>query len=340
MPKVEQNTKKGNAKVPSPKKEKKMKDIKPKDVKVKKVKDNNIMDKSINVPVMRCVSQLKILLNRQTKDTLALLHSENPEYFEKEKEFNAKLRKMPPDSKDGKSGPKKKLHDECKEWKSSPVNIELTQKICAARKKMYRISGPASKYISQILELVIKEMLKYGIDVSSSATKGGKTPKLEAKNYVDMSEDNLLIYPLISGLKIVEDLHKVKDDTSRKDEDSGDESKDKKKTGEKRPPSYQMVVHNMFRQLTLSDSDKKCCSKPCKFFISDILMELVERQAFYLSELVGNTAQASTVSEKHVLSTCRLLFYNVHRNLDEYNKFAAIVQNMYDVRFKAKGKTA
>merc|ERR1712203_855390 len=112
--------------------------------------------------------------------------------------------------------------------------------------------------------------------------------------------------------------------------------KEKEKEKEKKSPSYQMVVHNMFRQLTVTDTDKRCCSKPCKFFISDILMEFVERQAFYLSELVGNNTQASTVSDKHVMSTCKLLFYNVHRNLDEYGKFSEIIQQMYDDRFKGK----
>ena len=42
---------------------------KPKESKPKKPKDN-ILDKSINVPVMRCVSQLKILLNKTTKKKL------------------------------------------------------------------------------------------------------------------------------------------------------------------------------------------------------------------------------------------------------------------------------
>ena len=312
------------------------------DVKKTKHKDAkpNVSDKSFNVPVMRCISQLKNILNKDTKTEIEEFTKENADFFAKEKVFLDKI-KVTKDKKQ-----KEAFKKEFNEWKNNDKNIDFTKKIQKSRKCLYRISGPASKYISQILEFIIRDMLKYGIEVSVSS-KNTKLTKLTDKEYKNINTEKLQCYPLIYGLKMLEDLQNdnLKKD---KDEDSEDEKKEKDKEKEKekdekkekqKQQTYQMVTHNIFKQLIATESDKKlCCGRPCKVFISDLLMDVVDRFAFYLSELVGTSAQASTVNEKHVLSTCRLLFYNCHRNLDEYNKFVEIIDSMYTKRFN-KEKT-
>lgn len=311
-----------------------------KEVKKPKHKDSkpNVSDKSFNVPVMRCISQLKNILNKNTKNEIENFSKDNSEFFDKEKAFLNKI-KVTKDKNE-----KEVIKKEFNEWKNNDKNIDFTKKIQKSRKCLYRISGPASKYISQILEFIIRDMLKYGIEVSIS-NKSTKLTKLTDKEYKNINTEKLQCHPLIYGLKMLEDLQndnikKDKDDDSEdeKKEKDKDEKKDKDKEKQK-PQTYQMVTHNIFKQLIAAESDKKlCCGRPCKVFISDLLMEVVDRFAFYLSELVGTSAQASTVNEKHVLSSCRLLFYNCHRNLDEYNKFVEIIDSMYTKRFN-KEKT-
>ena len=301
-----------------------------KKVPIKTKKENNVSTKSISVPVMRCVTQLKFLLNNVPINKIKLYEQNNKPYFSTEKEFITKIKEVKPTDKES-------IRTEFNKWKANDTNNIITKTIQKYRKEKYRISGPAAKHIAQILEIIIRELLTYGIKIYTSTANKAKSPKLLVKDYTNITEDDISIFPLISGLKILEDIKnskpavtvEKKESTETIDDSNGEE--DKKNKEKKGTPTYRMVIYNIFTQL--KPTQKLHCSVPCKQFISDILMEFVERLQFYLAELVGTTAQASTINEKHVLSACRLMFYSVYRNLDEYSKFATTLEEMYQSKY-------
>lgn len=296
-----------------------------------------INDKPINVPVMRCVSQLKTLLNEEVKNKIENFNKINEKFLTKEAEFHKSIRENKKNEPE-----RKKTLKEFDTWKNDDSNKVITKEITNLRKSIYRISGPASKYVSQILEVIIRHMLSYGITNSTQSGKNNKQPKLLPKDFKDMSEDNVSIFPLIVGLKSLEFLKdekkeslkedKKEDVETEADEHEGEEDKKDKKKG---PPTYKMVIYNIFKRIVQQEQGSKlCCSGTCKQFISNILMEFVERLQFYLSVLVGNTANTSTINEKHVLNACKLMYYNVHRNTDQYSKFNDGIVEMYNTKFQ------
>uniref|UniRef100_A0A6C0LM48 Uncharacterized protein n=1 Tax=viral metagenome TaxID=1070528 RepID=A0A6C0LM48_9ZZZZ len=303
------------------------------------------LDKPVNVPVMRCITQLKTLLNQETKESIDKFETEHADYIKKEKEFIDKIKVSKKNTED-----KKKLQAEFKAWRDNDKNSPLTKNITKLRKSIYRVSGPASKYVAQILEIIIKDILKYGIDTAINSTKNPRQPKLTPKDFSDMSADNVSTFALINGLKSVElikngigkEEKKASSTGGEEEDDSPDEKEEDPATKKKSAPTYKMVIYNLFRKLVAPHNTRLCCANACKQFISDLLMEFIDRLQFYLAELVCITAKASTVNQFHILSACKLLYYNVYRNTESYTHFKEQVDELFNNKFvkKVKGNKA
>lgn len=286
--------------------------------------------KPINVPVMRCVSQLKSLLNTSIKNSIDEFGEKNRNYVETESKFHARIKENRKNETE-----RKKVQKEYDTWKNGDKVKNLTKEIRNLRKSVYRISGTASKYVAQIIEVIIRTTLAYGVKQISENASQSKQPKLLPKDFKEMTEENNSSFPLIMGLKSLDCIKNDKREEPVKEEPVKEEpvKEDKKKE----PPTYKMVIYNIFKSLLDKEkTSKMCCSGPCKQFISDTIMEFVEKLHFYLTVLVGSASSTSTINEKHILNACKLMYYNAYRSVDQYDEFSKTIVDMYNTKCQKK----
>ena len=217
--------------------------------KVTKGNGSNKVDtkRPINVPIMRCVGQLKTHLNGETKTRLDELLDENKEYITTVNEFNRKIKecvifsdkeKKVLDEDKTKEG-KKLIRQELKEFRQK--NEDLSNEFDNLNKRIYRISGSASKYLSAILHTIIYNILEHSIDSTiRRSTPNQKQPKVDKLSFGDISRENFEFYPIINDLPSLVEVQSIynkkekedKDKDKDKDKDSVKEKKKKKKTEE------------------------------------------------------------------------------------------------------------
>lgn len=169
--------------------------------------------KQPNVPIMRCVGQLKFYLNDDTKKKITDFLEAHKEYdtfiTDKTKEIkeitvytDAKKTDVDGDKTESARADKRK---ELEVFKKD--NTDLTKSFDNLNKSLYRISGPASKCLSAILHTIIQNILEYSVDVTLKKSQPGqKQPKVDKLSFGDINKDNFDIYPIISELKTLVDI--------------------------------------------------------------------------------------------------------------------------------------
>jgi len=292
----------------------------------KKVVEKKEVKKTTNVPIMRCVGQLKNHLNNDTKHLIE-------EFLEKNKKYSETHQKLTKEIRDAVvySDPEKKVIDKEKtkvardeiRKKLSEFNTNndsITKEIRSLNKKLYRISGSASKYLSAILYSIIENLLNYAIqNVVSQTTPTQKQPKVDITALSNMTLDNSDIYPIVSGLPSLVNIKNLpeKETTKKSRNESQETLEDKEGSNsegddKKRGVTYKMVIYNIFRDIiknrTGDDNQKLCCAVSTREVISDILLEYVERLSNFLEILVGSTAKANTINDDHIINANKLMF--------------------------------
>ena len=213
---------------------KKEKEVKP----PKKINANNkVKMTSVNVPVMRCNSQLKKLLNGETELKLENLKKTHVDTLNEIKDKSKKLKELDSVIKEAENKFKQELKEkgitetnQIKEAVSNNVNIKklkegyvkekekfmnwkktdeiknINTEYEQLNKDVFRTSSKASKITSIILEKIIKDILQHGIDDIVTTKKEGKPQKLNIENFKNISQDNIDSYPLIMSLKTVDKI--------------------------------------------------------------------------------------------------------------------------------------
>lgn len=177
---------------------------KPTDTKTKK--------KSPSVPIMRCVGQLKSHLNDENKKKLTDLQDENKEYIE---EVNTRLKQIKERTvfeKDGKTANVERtkeardtLRQDLDKFKSKYGEVPKT--LDDLTKSLYRISGPASKYLSAILHIIIRNLLEHSVESTLKRLQPNqKQQKVDELSFGDVNTENFEFYPIISKLKTLVDV--------------------------------------------------------------------------------------------------------------------------------------
>jgi hypothetical protein len=259
-----------------------------------KVADSQKSKKPINVPVMRCVGQLKSHLNDETKDKINEILNKNKEYNTKISEFTTNIKDVKVYSNKEKTvlddektvAAKEALRIELAAYKKENGNI--SDSIAKLNKSIYRISGPASKYLSSILHTIIYNILDHSVGSTlKKSLPGQKQPKVDKLSFGDISRENFDFYPIISDLptfvevqglfrkresdELEKDKEKEKDkdkekkrrkkntDTTQTTPETTDEvevEEEEKEVGtvgesddEKKSTTYKMVIYNIFRMI-------------------------------------------------------------------------------------------
>tara|TARA_B110000908_G_C10267723_1_gene466215 strand:+ start:7887 stop:9023 length:1137 start_codon:yes stop_codon:yes gene_type:complete len=347
---------------------KKVEKISPKAINSQKIK------KPINVPVMRCVGQLKSHLNDETKNKITDILENNKAYETRITEFNTQIKdaKVFSDKEktladaEGTAEAKNVLRKQLVDFKEK--NKDVTDSITKLNKSIYRISGPASKYLSSILHTIIYNILDHSVDSTlKKSLPAQKQPKVDRLSFGDISRENFDFYPIITDLPTFVEVQTLfrKREFEEKEEKEKKEKKEKKprkKTSEvpeptldedeaeedekpepdttndsddeKKPTTYKMVIYNIFRMIVknrdLEEGKKLCCAVPTREVISNILLEYVERLSNFLEILVGATANANTINEDHIMNANKLMF-TMFNSTDKYGKFEDQVKQTYKV---------
>ena len=314
-----------------------------KDKKEKPNPPKKFINKPINVPVMRCINQLKELLNANYEINMKKFKEDHTNFLEKDKIYAIRVRK----ETDADEKTNKKV--EYEEWKKSEDRIGLYKELKSIRKDAFRISGKASRYISLLLEFMIRDIVKYGINVVLDSNSP-KQSKLKPEEFRNIALANLVVYPLIGNLKALQipdekptkvtknkESKKDKDKPTKEEQEDSDDAQTIKTRSSN--TSYKMVTFNIFKNLVNdTDNQKLCCGQDTKSYVSSIITEFIDSLNVYLSILVSNSTSASTINEKHVFNACKLLYYYHHRNFDEYSKMVDELERMYKTKFPEKEK--
>jgi hypothetical protein len=206
--------------------------------------DSKKTKRPINVPVMRCVGQLKSHLNDETKHKITEILEGHKEYNKFVGDTNIKIK----EAKVYSDKEKKVVNDEASLLAKEALRKELadykekhkdiTSSITKLNKSIYRISGPASKYLSSILHTIIYNILDHSVGSTlKKSLPGQKQPKVDKLSFGDISRENFDFYPIISDLPTfveVQELFKKRElDELEKDKEK-DKDKDKEKKRRKK----------------------------------------------------------------------------------------------------------
>ena len=246
-------------------------------------------------------------------------------------------------------------------WKSSvnnDINIttsELNNNMLILRRKLYRVSGEAQKYLSIMIEQIANDILELGIDITLRESPDSKAPKVTLSRLRNVAIESIITYPLIAGTTTLKDIQtevinkdviEVQDDDDDDEDDHKSDENDGSTSDKEDPikkPSYRMVMYNIFKRIRREKNleDKKlCCAVETKEGLSKVIVEFIERLAVLLSILVGKTAKASTINDQHILSAVNILYY-LHNNdisNSNYNKFITIVEESKQQKKTLKNK--
>jgi hypothetical protein len=206
---VAKQTKELKEKKPKDTKEKMPKDTKekmPKDTKEKKPKDSP--EKPLAIPVMRCVTQMRDLLNADALKRLKTFEEENADLLATDKSMRAEIKDIDnivvnddDDAADVES--KKVAKKAAKDRLANFQKSDLYKTYADLKRHVFRISADARRSLASVVDATVADLVKFGIQrtVENLPSNGGSRPKVHVSAYRCDQFSDICVHPLVSDLK-------------------------------------------------------------------------------------------------------------------------------------------
>ena len=288
---------------------------------------------SMNVPsdIGRCKEIKTALSNKNTdefenlfKDITKLKKDIKPEMTAAEKnavnkKVDAKLKTLSADAK---------------------ANYEMFVEQKDIIKRIIRLSKEVPIAIAIVSDFIIRDLITFGIE--RALTKNDKSDKKRASTTVNLSHlfeegyDNTKVYPMISTLKTFEKYVKtpelLKKAKKLTEEETGSDAKsddDTSSSEEGDNINFKRYIQKFIKEDIRNDPKYNTIrvSNYVKEFLSNLIVDLLERISMYSKIIVHNIAGARTLNTDYLINIIKLFMSHRDPGFVVFNDISSIIQD-------------
>ena len=186
-------------------------------------------------------------------------------------------------------------------------------------------------YILRILEYIVTNLIKYGIDITLKDSKSQKAPKVNLSRFNSEENrndlDKLSVSQLVKQLKAYETLVNTI------------ENEVEKKEG-KEPLSYESIIQKIFKKqvstYTETNCKRICCTVLTKQCLSSMINDFIDHIAEIILLVVKKISKSNTVMDYHIRSVLELTY--LFNNTDG-KQVLEDIDSLYEKNKKTKDKS-